>query len=244
MDEVQIAKQGCMRCGNNDNALDDHSVLNASCNLESREEKLNLKVIGVGLCRTGTYSLRGVLNMLGFPCYHYSEMRKNNQINLWLDILSGKSEDWKSAFSGYMATVDFPSITVYRKLMELCPEAKIILTVRDTQTWYESVKDTVYRAYNTPGDQSPSQLVLSRLKMWEGLFGGRFEDREYAMSVYEAHVESVKNYVPAHKLLVFNLKEGWLPLCNFLGVPLPPADTPFPHLNKTAQFIGCRFKEA
>ncbi|GLJ32261.1 hypothetical protein SUGI_0649320 [Cryptomeria japonica] len=125
------------------------------------------------------------------------------------------------------------------ELMELCPEAKIILSVRDTQTWYESVKDTDFSAYNDPCDQS--ELTLNKLTVWEGLFGGRFEDREYAMSVYEAHVEAVKTYVPAHKLLIFNVKEGWPRLCNFLGVPLPPADLPFPHVNDSTQFNEIHF---
>ncbi|GLJ34732.1 hypothetical protein SUGI_0698920 [Cryptomeria japonica] len=84
-------------------------------NNECRGEKLNLnlKVIGAGLCRTGTYSLKEALNMLGYRCYHYSEMLKNNHTDLWVDILSGKSEDWKSIFSGYTATVDMPSILEY-----------------------------------------------------------------------------------------------------------------------------------
>ncbi|GLJ32260.1 hypothetical protein SUGI_0649310 [Cryptomeria japonica] len=132
---------------------------------ECMEEKLNLEVIGAGLCRTGTSSLREALKILGFHCYHYTEMKKNNQINPWLDILSGKSEGWKSIFSGYTATVSCPSVTVYRKLMELCPEAKIILTVRDTQMWYQSVNDTVYSARNESGDKSTSEEVLSRLTM-------------------------------------------------------------------------------
>lgn len=120
--------------------------------------------------------------------------------------------------------------------MEMCPEAKIILTVRDKERWYESMKDTIYRLYKEPSVFTASELALITLTIGEGLFPERFEDREYAMNFYEAHVEGVKNYVPAHKLLVFNVKEGWPPLCNFLGVPLPPADTPFPHSNETADF--------
>ncbi|GLJ29652.1 hypothetical protein SUGI_0584720 [Cryptomeria japonica] len=205
---------------------------------ECAEEKqnLNLKVIGAGIARTGTYSLKEALNILGFPCYHFSEMLKNNHTDLWLDILSGKSKDLKSVLNGYTATVDFPSVTVYRKLMEGCPEAKIILTVREKEAWYESIKNTIYRAYKEPikNGMSASVEALIRLVLWEDFLGGRFEDREYAMSVFEAHIEAVKNYVPAHKLLVFNVKEGWAPLCDFLGVPLPPADTPFPHVNETA----------
>ncbi|GLJ32262.1 hypothetical protein SUGI_0649330 [Cryptomeria japonica] len=155
----------------------------------------------------------------------------NNQFDLWHNILSGKSEDYKSVFSGYTATVDVPSVTMYHKLMELCPEAKVILTVRDLQTWYESLKDTSYH------DQIAAHLALNKLTLWDGMFGGRFEDREYAISVYEVHMEAVKSYVSSHKLLVFNVKEGWPPLCNFLGTPLPPANTPFPHLNDRAKFI-------
>ncbi|GLJ34737.1 hypothetical protein SUGI_0698980 [Cryptomeria japonica] len=206
-------------------------------------EKLNLKVIGAGLPRTGTTSLKEALTILGFSCHHASEMFKNNHTDLWIDILSSKSDDWKHIFSGYTATLDMPSVAVYQKLMEVCPDAKIILTVRDKEAWYQSVKDTLYALFKKPNMLSASELAIARLTLWEGLFE-RFEDREYAMSVYEDHVEAVKNYVPANKLLVFNVKEGWAPLCDFLGLAPPHPDTLFPHCNDTAQFYERFLKDA
>ncbi|GLJ29651.1 hypothetical protein SUGI_0584710 [Cryptomeria japonica] len=120
-----------------------------------------------------------------------------NSTDLWLDILSGKSKDLKSVLNGYTTTIDFPSVTVYHKLMEECPEAKIILTVREKEAWYESIKNTIYRAYKEPlkNGMPASVEALSRLVLWEDFLGGRLEDREYAMSVFEAHIEAVKNYV-------------------------------------------------
>ncbi|XP_059064388.1 uncharacterized protein LOC131046147 [Cryptomeria japonica] len=138
-----------------------------------------------------------------------------------------------------------PSVAVYKKLMEACPDAKVILTVRDKEEWYQSVKDTLYPHFIKPNNiLSASAIAVIRMTLWDGLFGEykRFEDREYAMSVYEAHVEAVKNYVPANKLLVFNVKEGSGLLCNFLGVPQPPQDTLFPHSNDRAKFYQKHLK--
>jgi hypothetical protein len=211
---------------------------------------MTLEVIGAGFGRTGTMSLKVALEELGFgPCYHMREVFEHPEhIELWRAAAQGKPVDWEQIFGGYRATVDWPGCSFYNELMERNPDAKVILTVRDPQRWYESAYNTIYRI--TGAASSPvfylASLVMPRAKrmkrarrmivelVWERDFDGRFEDREHAIETFERHNEEVEQRVPAEKLLVYEVKEGWAPLCEFLGVEVP--DKPFPHLNEGAVF--------
>jgi hypothetical protein len=213
---------------------------------------MTLEVIGAGFGRTGTMSLKVALEELGFgPCYHMSEVFEHpDHIELWRAATRGEQVDWEQIFGNYRATVDWPGCTFYRELLERNPNAKVILTVRDPQRWHESAYNTIYRI--TGAASSPifylASLVMPRAKgikharqlinelVWERDLEGRFEDREYAIETFERHNEEVKQRVPAEKLLVYDVKEGWAPLCEFLGVEVP--DKPFPHLNDTEVFRG------
>jgi hypothetical protein len=213
---------------------------------------MTLEVIGAGFGRTGTMSLKVALEELGFgPCYHMSEVFEHPEhIELWRAATQGKPVDWEQIFGNYRATVDWPGCTFYKELLERSPNAKVILTVRDPQRWYESAYNTIYRI--TGAASSPifylASLVMPRAKgikharqlinelVWERDLEGRFEDREYVIETFERHNEEVKQRVPAEKLLVYDVKEGWAPLCEFLGVEVP--DKPFPHLNDTEVFRG------
>ena len=212
---------------------------------------MTLEVIGAGFGRTGTMSLKVALEELGFrPCYHMSEVFTHPEhIDMWRAAAQGKPVDWGQILGGYSATVDWPGCTFYNELMERNPDAKVVLSVRDPDSWYQSAHDTIYRASGTAS--SPPILFLMSLFLpsakrvrrarrmifelvWEKTFDGMFQDREYAISIFERHNEEVKRKVSADKLLVYEVKEGWDPLCEFLGVGAP--NKPFPRLNEAGAF--------
>lgn len=209
-----------------------------------------LHVIGAGFGRTGTSSLKAALETLGFgPCYHMTELlAEPERVRYWELAETGRPADWEGLFEGYRAAVDFPAYRHYRTLAERYPEAKVILTVRDPEAWYRSVRTTTYRASPPPLRTALFALKLpfsSRLRrllralnlarsVWRKDFGGRFEDKAYALSVYGAHLEEVQRTIPKERLLVYDVREGWGPLCAFLGVASP--SVPFPHLNDRQNF--------
>ena len=153
---------------------------------------------------------------------------------------------WGEVFEGYQATVDWPGCTFYRELMAAYPDAKVVLSVRDPERWYESASDTIFTASRGDARQLV-QLVqlLTTPRMWRSVwvvwrllnvrtFGRKERDKAHAVAVFKAHIEEVKRTVPPEWLLVYKVKQGWEPLCRFLGVPVP--GTPFPHVNDAASF--------
>ena len=198
-----------------------------------------MKVIGAGFGRTGTFSLKVALEELGCgPCYHMIEVfDKPRHVALWQAAADGRPVDWDELFAGYNAAVDWPACSFYAHLMRVYPEAKVLLTIRDPEAWYESVMNTIYPT-STGVAESPdarAHLDMTKTLIWQGTFGGRFEDKQHALAVFEQHNQEVIETVPAERLLVYEVKEGWEPLCRFLGVPMP-AGKPFPRLNDTAEF--------
>ncbi|MCB0184855.1 MAG: hypothetical protein KDE31_11350 [Caldilineaceae bacterium] len=203
---------------------------------------MTIQIIGAGLGRTGTSSLKVALERLGYePCFHMSEFFQNPQNGQrWQAVDTGKSVDWPAVFEGYQATVDFPSCLFYKELLAAYPDAKVVLTVRNPERWYESTYETVYQLSQLMPRwlswRQPFGVVRRLLKLyWGGLFEGRFEERDHAIERFKAWNAEVQATVPADKLLVFEVKEGWEPLCNFLGVPVP--DEPFPHVNDRAEML-------
>lgn len=202
-----------------------------------------MKVIGAGFGRTGTTSLKAALEELGFDkCYHMQELFQHPEhAEVWLRAWRGEPVDWPAFFAGYQATVDWPGCTFYQQLMDVYPDAKVLLSVREPDRWYESSHKTIYQISRAPA-MGLLQRSLPRLRkmygmvctlVWQGTFDGRFSDRAHAIEVFEAHNRAVQEYVPPERLLVYSVKEGWEPLCNFLDVPVPE-DKPFPHLNDAA----------
>ena len=210
-----------------------------------------LQVIGAGLGRTGTLTLKTALEALGFgPCHHMLEVFANpDQVPFWNRAAHGELVEWDEVFAGYNASVDWPSCHFYAVLAERYPDAKVILSVRDPERWYESVRNTIYELgvvlprhpiYRI-GYKLVSLFVLRGSGnvdlageiIWQGTFDGRFEDKHHAIEVFNRHNEEVQRRVPQEQLLVYEVKEGWGPLCAFLGVEEP--DKPFPRLNDTAE---------
>ena len=201
-----------------------------------------LKVIGAGFGRTGTFSLKTALEELGFgPCYHMVEVfDKPRHVELWQAAGEGKPIDWNELFAGYNSAVDWPTCAFYQQLLQAYPEAKVLLSVRDPERWYESVLNTIYGGGRREGGSplGPDDRTFPRMVntiIWQGTFGGAFEEKQHALDVFERHIQEVKDRVPSDRLLVYDVKEGWEPLCRFLDVPAP-VDTPFPRLNDTAAF--------
>lgn len=196
-----------------------------------------LKVIGAGFGRTGTLSLKAALEELGFgPCYHMIELfEKPGATEQWAAIVRGEPVDWNTVFDGYQATVDWPACAMYKELMQAYPEAKVLLSVRDPEKWYESVASTIYGSSHS--DPASLHARMTDALIWQGTFQGRFKEKDYAIAVFQQHNEEVKRYVPPEKLLVYDVKEGWQPLCTFLQVA-EPAQKPFPHLNDRESFLN------
>jgi hypothetical protein len=202
-----------------------------------------LEVFGAGVGRTGTLSLKTALERLGFgPCHHMLHMLEHTEdIPRWEKAASGQDVDWSEVLAGYRACVDWPGARYWREITAAFPEAKVILSVRDPENWYESVSGSIYRAAIAapPPGAPPTYARLRDLSLsvvWDGVFDGRFEDRDHALRVFTEHNVAVKREIDPDRLLVFEAGQGWEPLCAFLGVPVP--DEPFPRSNDRAQFAS------
>jgi len=209
-------------------------------------------VVGAGLPRTGTTSLKEGLNLLGLgPCYHMSEVITQSQQHVWKSVADlkaqGKNVDWDRVFSGksiptYRSGLDFPMSAYYLELLEYYPNSKVILTVREPEKWYNSFYETVGRvSRHHPVRNCWFGLVTwptphSYMDQWADspiprkFFGEEaLLSKEKLIEAYNEWTEQVKRDVPEEKLLIFHPAQGWKPLCEFLGVPVP--NVPFPRSN-------------
>lgn len=201
---------------------------------------MTLEIIGPGFGRTGTASLREALLLLGFErCHHMFEVRDDNgQIAFWQRATAGEPVDWDEGFAGYRAQVDWPGARFWRDLVSHYPDARVILSTRDAESWYRSFSKTIMPFIaNRATLEEPRYRAIGEMcevLLNQGIFDGRMTDPAHAMAVYDRHVEEVRDTVPAERLLLFDARKGWEPLCRFLDVPVP--DVPYPHTNKSAEF--------
>lgn len=211
---------------------------------------MSIKVIGLGMGRTGTSSLKVALEKLGYgPCYHMEDLINNPaDVRYWKEIDRKGETDWQSLFGAYQSAVDFPTIGYYKDILRVYPAAKVILTERDEKSWYESASKTILNV--EPGIMNKIKMSLllpfsSRLqklmqvfklsrKFWETHIGKNFRDKEKAISFYRKWNQQIKEEIPADNLLVFKVAHGWEPLCKFLGTSIP--DEPFPTSNSRNEF--------
>lgn len=192
-----------------------------------------LKIIGAGRGRTGTASLKVALETLGYgPCYHMSEVLKNPAfVDGWMRAAEGNA-DWDAIFGGYCATVDNPGCNYWKELAAHYPQAKVILTVRDADKWFESTNETIHSAEfarfkkNSPFGQMIQKVIYDRME-------NRMQDKEYMVEFFNRHSAQVTAAIPANRLLVYRVGDGWEPLCKFLDVPVPDVD--FPHINSRSE---------
>lgn len=191
-----------------------------------------LKVIGAGLGRTGTLSLKLALEHIGFgKCYHMSEMigQMRAHLPLWLRSARGDPQ-WDTIFAGYRSSTDYPGCMFWRELAAKYPEAKIILTTRDPGKWFESVSATVMSPEHRARFESDPQMAeFFKLTVFDDDLEGRLGNREKMIEYFNAWSQAVIDEVPADRLLVYGAGDGWEPLCEFLGVPVPAE--PYPRVN-------------
>lgn len=194
---------------------------------------MTLKVIGTGFGRTGTDSMRMALNILGFgPAHHMFEISDNPvQGKLWRDLVLGTKPNWDKLFEGYSSCVDWPSAYYWRELIDIYPDAKVLLTWRSAESWWTSFENTILKYTNAP--DNPDNL-FSQVLVGEKVFGSRPVEREHAISVYEDNVKQVIETVPEERLLIYKIGDGWEPLCRHLDVSVP--DEPFPNRNSPTDF--------
>jgi hypothetical protein len=193
---------------------------------------MTLKVIGTGFGRTGTDSMREALEILGFgPCHHMFEVDTPEKVLDWRRAILGAPRDWDVLLGGYAACVDWPSAFFWPELVEAFPDAKVLLTYRSAESWWASYEKTILQhiRHTDPDDDSRLGFVMANQ-----IFDGRIDDRATCIAAYEANVACVMARVPAERLLVYTLGQGWDPLCAFLGAPVP--EVPYPNRNATDDF--------
>lgn len=198
---------------------------------------MGLEVIGAGLGRNGTMSMKFAMEQLGFgPCYHMLEVFRAAPaaIPQWLEAVNGRP-DWDAIFSGYRATTDYPAASYWRELADHFPNAKVVLTTRDPDTWFDSVSETIFHS-NTIASVAgtPFGELLDKAIFDE--FGEELTDRSFMTDWYVKRNEAVVASLPPERLLVFHPRQGWKPLCDFLGMPVP--SHPFPQVNDRLDLSG------
>jgi hypothetical protein len=213
---------------------------------------MDLKVIGAGFGRTGTLSLKLALEELGLgPCYHMVETIAHLEHDaMWLALAKGEANDWRPILEGYASTVDWPAVMIWKELAAAYPEAKIVLTVRDPESWYRSAAATIFARMREASDAEilrargvadaidpirRRHMAMINAVVVEQSFDGSLEEAN-AISAFNAHNDEVRRLVPPERLLVYEVGQSWEPLCSFLGLPVPA--TPFPRVNSADDFAA------
>jgi Sulfotransferase domain len=189
-----------------------------------------LRVVGPGQGRTGTYSLKLALErLLGGRCHHMAEIVADpeHHLPLWAAVLRGEEVDWEEVFAGYVAQTDFPGAAFWPELSAVFPDAFVVLSTRPAEEWYRSAASTIFQL-----DPESSPFI----HVWRERFGftDRLDDAEAVIAAYEQHNARVRSSVPPHRFLEWTVTDGWAPLCDRLGLPVP--DEPFPWTNTTTEF--------
>lgn len=211
-----------------------------------------LQVIGTGMGRTGTMSLKVALEQLGFgKCYHMFELFQHPEdVTYFQKAERGEPVDWKKLFEGYQSAVDQPVIHYYKQITALYPGAKVVHTMRDGEAWYKSAIETIFWASKPSVGRKLevmmrmpfSSVVRKRFPvmqltgtLMDNEFGKNLHDKQEVIRRYNAYNEDVLKTIPKERLLLYDVKSGWEPLCTFLNVPVP--SMPFPKANTREQFM-------
>lgn len=201
---------------------------------------MTLKVIGAGFGRTGTLSIKMALEILGLgPCHHMEEVfTQPSQPPYWRAAVDGRLPRWDEVFSGYRSSIDWPSTHYWRELAAFYPGAKVLLSVRPAERWYDSFSGTIQKLLENR-DSVPNENVRSILDWASEMiakqtFGDNMQDRDAVIEAYQRRIDEVTAAIPADRLLVFDVTEGWAPLCRFLELPIPQAE--FPRVNNHDEF--------
>lgn len=201
---------------------------------------MDLKVVGAGLGRTGTLSLKEGLEILyGAPCYHMAEVfRRPEHVPIWHAALRGEEPDWGRFLAGFVATVDWPAAACWEQLYSAFPEAVVVLSVRSSpEEWWESFSATILTTFQLgPGPGMEDWHSMSA-DMLTGFTPG-YAGAEAAMAAYQAHNDKVRRTVAPDRLIEWTASQGWGPLCT--GLSLAQPEVPFPYVNSRQEFLARR----
>ena len=197
---------------------------------------MGLKVVGAGVGRTGTHSLKLALEqLLGGPCYHMIEVfERPDDVPRWQRAFEGGDPGpWDEIFDGYVAAVDWPAGGMWKPISEAYPDALVLLSVRPVEAWFRSADATIFASMRrgSPPEMAAWQAMADAMV---AAFAPGWPDPDALKAAYERHNAEVRATAPADRLLEWQPGDGWDPICAALGVPVP--DAPFPHVNTTDEF--------
>lgn len=201
---------------------------------------MSLEIIGAGFGRTGTVSIRIALEQLGFgPCYHMENLFKSpEELERWQAIADGAPPDWEALFGEHRSTVDWPGTSYWRELADAFPKARVLLNVRAVDGWWASFSKTIAKLIkmrdSVIDEQRRAVLGYAHQLIDLGTFGGQMHDQSAAMNAFLRRTKDVTAHIAPERLLVYDVCEGWEPLCEFLGVPVP--ECIFPNTNNADEF--------
>jgi hypothetical protein len=194
---------------------------------------MTLRIVGAGLGRTGTTSLKVALTqLLGGPCHHMTELFAHpEQIPLWDAAANGRMPDWHALFRDYRAAVDWPAAAYWPEIGAAFPDAVILLSTRDPESWWKSANATIFQAIPNAPAPEWRDMVLT---MMRNRFTDRLDDKAACLAAYDRWYADARARIPKHRLLEWTAKDGWGPICERLGLPVPAE--PFPRVNTTEDF--------
>jgi hypothetical protein len=196
---------------------------------------MTLKVVGAGVGRTGTHSLKIALEqLLVGPCHHMVEVLGDpTQIARWMDAIEGRPVDWSTMPPGYVSLVDWPGCSFWPELSSANPDALVLLSVRDRESWYQSASNTIFQAFEAVPPEMQPWMSAVRVLLRDR-FSDNVDDPTTMMDAFERHNSAVRRAIPASRLLEWAPDEGWEPICDRLGLDVPAH--PFPKINTTDEF--------
>jgi hypothetical protein len=198
---------------------------------------MSLKVVGAGMGRTGTHSQKIALEkLLGEPCYHMVEVFQHpDHVQVWHDAALDKPVDWQSLMAGYAAAVDWPASAFWKEMSEAFPDAIILLSLRDPESWWSSASETIFRHVPSMADDRKEWFAMIQA-IFKERFTADIHDKDACIAAFNRNNEEVLREAPKDRLLVWRPQDGWKPICDALGVPVP--DEPFPRSNTKEEFIA------
>jgi hypothetical protein len=196
-----------------------------------------LQVIGAGLGRTGTYSLKLALErLLGAPCYHMATVFESPQhVPVWAAAANGDMPGWDQLFHGFSAAVDWPASAFWQELSEAYPDAPVLLSTRDSDAWWASASKTIFPTIEKVGGQMPAWRDMI-LAIMASRFVPDLKDKDACIAAYERHNALVRATIPPERLIDWQPGDGWEPVCSRLNLPIPYE--PFPHANTREEFLS------
>lgn len=202
---------------------------------------MTIQVVGAGVGRTGTHSLKVALErLLGGTCHHMVEVLAHpEEVPVWTAAIDGGKVDWPALLDGYTAIVDWPGASFWPELSAAFPDALVLLSVREPASWYRSAADTIFQGMKISGGESAGEIdswMASMRRLLADRFDDRFDDQAAMIDAYHRHNDAVRAAIPADRLLEWSPADGWEPICQRLGVAVPGPDEPFPVTNTSNEF--------